>query len=70
VGFSPRSQNADWSVRTGLASHRLVYLACQHPWPITGATFVLVYKRQQKLPLPPRLLKFCDWSYPRAHKLS
>jgi phosphate transport system substrate-binding protein len=32
-------------------------------WPITGATFILVYKKQDKPDNGRAVLKFFDWAY-------
>ena len=39
-------------------------------WPVTGATFVLLYKRQQKRPTAIEMLKFFDWSLHAGAKLA
>ena len=32
-------------------------------WPITGATFILVYKKQERPEIAQEVLKFFDWAY-------
>jgi phosphate transport system substrate-binding protein len=39
-------------------------------WPITGATFVLIYKQQQKRPAAMEMLKFFDWSLHAGAKIA
>jgi len=39
-------------------------------WPITGATFVLIYKQQQKRPTAVEMLKFFDWSFHAGTRLT
>lgn len=39
-------------------------------WPITGATFILVYKTQEKADSAKDVLKFFDWAYSNGDKLA
>ncbi len=39
-------------------------------WPITGATFVLMYKAQDKPPQAAAALKFFDWAFTNGDKMS
>ena len=39
-------------------------------WPITGATFVLIYRQQQKRPAAVEMLKFFDWSLHAGAKIA
>ena len=35
----------------------------RNAWPISGATFILMYKAQQKPETAKEVLKFFDWAY-------
>jgi phosphate transport system substrate-binding protein len=39
-------------------------------WPITGATFILVYKSPDKPEQVTEVLKFFDWAYKNGDKLA
>ncbi|MEJ2060948.1 MAG: phosphate ABC transporter substrate-binding protein PstS [Gammaproteobacteria bacterium] len=39
-------------------------------WPITGASFILVYKTQTKPEVAKAVLKFFDWSYHHGQKMA
>ena len=39
-------------------------------WPITGATFILVYKVQDKPENGKAVLKFFDWAYHHGDKMA
>ena len=39
-------------------------------WPITGATFILVHKKQSKPELAGEALKFFDWAYRHGDRLA
>jgi len=39
-------------------------------WPITGATFILMYKAQEKPAQAASALKFFDWAYANGDKMS
>ena len=42
----------------------------KNSWPISGATFVLVYKTQEKADRAKEVLKFFDWAYIDGDKLA
>ena len=42
----------------------------ENSWPITGATFILVYKKQEKPEVGKEVLKFFDWAYRHGGKLA
>jgi phosphate transport system substrate-binding protein len=48
----------------------LVDQAGKQTWPITGATFVLIYRQQQKLLTATEMLRFFDWSYSAGARLA
>ncbi|MGC2048225.1 MAG: phosphate ABC transporter substrate-binding protein PstS, partial [Gallionella sp.] len=39
-------------------------------WPITGATFILIYKAQDKAATGQEVLKFFDWAYANGSKMA
>jgi phosphate transport system substrate-binding protein len=62
AAFQAAAANADWEHAPGL-----YLLLTNQPgdksWPITGATFILVYKNQDKPETGAEVLKFFDWAY-------
>ena len=60
--FKAAAAGADWSKVPGY------YLVLtdqpgKNAWPISGATFILMYKRQPKAETAKEVLKFFDWAY-------
>jgi len=60
--FQAAAANADWEKAEGY------YLVLtdqpgERSWPITGATFILVYKEQTDATVAQAMLKFFDWCY-------
>jgi phosphate transport system substrate-binding protein len=67
--FQSAVANADWT--GALASDAsLADRPGSQTWPITGATFVLVHKQQQKRPTAVEMLKFFDWTFHAGAKLA
>jgi phosphate transport system substrate-binding protein len=60
--FAAAAANADWA---GAAGYYLVLTdqPGEASWPITGASFILIYKNQSKPEIAKAVLKFFDWSY-------
>jgi len=60
--FQAAAANADWAHAKGF-----YMVLTDQPgatsWPITGATFILVYKKADKPDVTAAVLKFFDWSY-------
>ncbi len=60
--FQAAAANADWAHAPGL-----YLLLTDQPgdtsWPITGATFILMYKNQDKPAFAAEVLKFFNWAY-------
>ena len=66
--FRSAVANADW---TGAPTYALLTdQSGKQTWPITGATFVLIYKQQQKRFTATQMLKFFDWSYRAGAELA
>ncbi len=67
--FQAAAAGADWKGTPGFR-----VLLTDEPgaksWPITGATFILFYKNQEKPETGKEVLKFFDWSYHRGGKLA
>ncbi|WP_148716774.1 phosphate ABC transporter substrate-binding protein PstS [Chitinolyticbacter meiyuanensis] len=60
--FKAAAASADWNGTPGFA----VVLTDQsgaQAWPITGATFILMHKKQEKPAQATEVLKFFDWAY-------
>ena len=68
--FKAAAAGADWSKAPGY------YLVLteqpgKNSWPISGATFILMYKSQTKSETAKEVLKFFDWAYsPEGDKLA
>ena len=60
--------NANWAAPTSHAL--LVQQPGKQTWPITGATFALIYKQQQKRLTAIEMLRFFDWSYGAGARLA
>jgi phosphate transport system substrate-binding protein len=60
--FQAAAANADWTHAKGFYMV-LTDQPGKESWPITGASFILVYKKQAKPATAGAVLKFFDWSY-------
>ena len=65
--FQAAAANADWAKAEGF------YLVLtdqpgEDSWPITGASFILVYKEQAKAKMAKDVLSFFDWCYRKGGK--
>jgi phosphate transport system substrate-binding protein len=67
--FQSAVANANWAVAPALHAS-LVQQAGKQTWPITGATFALIYKQQQRRLTAIEMLRFFDWSYRTGAKLA
>jgi phosphate transport system substrate-binding protein len=69
AAFQAAAANADWSKAPGFA-----LLLTDQPgdtsWPITGATFILMHKKQDKPDRAAEVLKFFDWAYAKGDKMA
>ena len=60
TAFKAAAANADW----GKSFYQiLTEQSGKEAWPITGATFILMYKSQEKPASATSALKFFDWAY-------
>jgi phosphate transport system substrate-binding protein len=67
--FQAAAAGADWENAPGF----YMVLTDQpgaSSWPITGATFILVYKQPQKPEVAQAVLKFFDWCYHRGDDMA
>jgi phosphate transport system substrate-binding protein len=67
--FQAAAANADWAKAPGF------YLLLTNQqgaasWPITGASFILLYKEQAKRETGVEVLKFFDWAYHRGQQMA
>jgi phosphate transport system substrate-binding protein len=67
--FQAAAANADWKAAPGY-----YLLLTDQPgkdsWPITGASFILMHKKQEKPENAKQVLAFFDWSYKNGQKLA
>jgi phosphate transport system substrate-binding protein len=67
--FESAVANADWT--GALASYAsLADRPGSQTWPVTGATFMLIHKQQQRRPTAIQMLKFFDWTFRTGAKLA
>ena len=66
--FQSAVVNANWAAPTSHAL--LVQQPGKQTWPITVATFALIYKQQQRRLTAIEMLRFFDWSYRTGAKLA
>ena len=69
AAFSAAAANADWSSQPGYG----VILANQpgaESWPMTAATWILVYKNPQDQAATAEALKFFSWSYEKGDPMA
>jgi phosphate transport system substrate-binding protein len=67
--FQAAAAGADWKGTPGF-NLMLTNQPGAKSWPITGATFILVYKKQEKPEVAKEVLKFFDWSYHHGSKMA
>jgi phosphate transport system substrate-binding protein len=69
ASFQAAAANADWNSQPGYG----VILANQpgdQSWPMTAATWILLYKKPQDVPATAEALKFFAWSYAKGDKMA
>ena len=67
TAFKAAAAGADWS-RTFYQI--LTEQSGKDAWPITGATYILMYKQQDKPATASNTLKFFDWAYVNGDKMA
>jgi phosphate transport system substrate-binding protein len=65
--FKAAAANADWKKAPGFYLI-LTNQAGKDSWPISGATFILMHKKQDKPAQGTEVLKFFDWAYKNGDK--
>ena len=60
--FQSAAANADWTHAPGFYMV-LTNQPGKNSWPITGASFILIYKVQRKPTTAKAVLSFFDWAY-------
>ena len=67
--FQAAAANADWSKAPGFYL-LLTGQPGQESWPITGATFIMLHKKQDRPERAAEVLKFFDWSYRNGSQMA
>lgn len=67
--FMAAAAGAEWEKAPGFYEI-LTNEAGKKSWPITGATFILMHKNQDKAANAKEVLKFFDWAYTNGDKLA
>ena len=67
--FMAAAANADWKNAKGYYL-LLTDQPGEKSWPITGASFILVYKKADKPEQTKEVLKFFDWAYHHGKKMA
>ncbi|MDD4979189.1 MAG: phosphate ABC transporter substrate-binding protein PstS [Gallionella sp.] len=67
--FKAAAAGADWKHAPGFYEI-LTNEAGKGSWPISGATFILMHKSQDKVESAEAVLKFFDWAYANGDKLA
>jgi len=69
TSFKAAAANAHWDASKGFFEI-LTNEPGKDSWPITGATFILIYKSQSNADTAKEVLKFFDWSYANGDKMA
>jgi phosphate transport system substrate-binding protein len=67
--FAAAAAGADWSKAPGMYM-MLTDQAGKQSWPMTGASFILMHKVQEKPDTAKEVLKFFDWSFKNGGKMA
>ncbi|MCX7168760.1 MAG: phosphate ABC transporter substrate-binding protein PstS [Proteobacteria bacterium] len=68
TNFKAAAAGADWTKSN--FGEILTNMAGKDSWPITGATFILMHKVQDKAAQGAEVLKFFEWSYKNGSKMA
>lgn len=68
ANFKAAAANADW--HKSRFGEILTNQAAKDAWPITGATFILMQKAQDKPQQGAEVLRFFDWAYKNGSKMA
>ena len=69
ASFQAAAANADWAHAPGMYL-LLTNQPGETSWPITGATFILMYKHQDKPEIAREVLKFFNWAYANGDEMA
>jgi phosphate transport system substrate-binding protein len=69
ASFQAAASNADWSSAPGFGV-MLTNEPGAESWPISGATFILVYKQPKDPAAVAEVLKFFDWAYKNGDQMA
>ena len=69
TSFKAAAANAKWEADKGFYEI-LTNEPGKDSWPIAGATFILIYKSQEKVANATEVLKFFDWAFTNGDKLA
>ena len=69
ANFKAAAANAKWDADKGFYEI-LTNQPGKDSWPITGATFILIHKSQEKAETAKEVLKFFDWAYTNGDKMA
>jgi phosphate transport system substrate-binding protein len=69
TSFKAAAANAKWDADKGFFEI-LTNEPGMDSWPITGATFILIYKSQDKPANAAEMLKFFDWAFTNGDKMA
>jgi len=69
ANFAAAAANANWKAAPGFYLLLLDQPGAE-AWPITGATFILVYKNQTNAAAGEGVLKFFDWAYKNGDSMA
>ena len=67
--FKAAADNADWTGTNGMSTI-LTDQKGQNAWPITGASFIIMHKKQQDPLVGRAVLKFFNWAFNNGAKMS
>ncbi|MBI3545351.1 MAG: phosphate ABC transporter substrate-binding protein PstS [Gammaproteobacteria bacterium] len=67
--FQAAAASADWAKTPGF-NLMLTDQTGDKSWPITGASFILLHKQQEKPETAQQVLKFFDWAYHHGNKMA
>jgi phosphate transport system substrate-binding protein len=71
ANFAAAAARADWAHTPGGSFYMLILdKPGANAWPITAATFILVYKQQQNPAKGQDVLKFFDWAYKNGNGMA
>jgi phosphate transport system substrate-binding protein len=69
ASFQAAAANAAWAKTPGF-NLMLTDQPGAESWPITGATFILIYKKPENRERALEMLKFFDWAYRQGDRLA